>query len=169
MIRNVGRGEYFFVQQFLQNLGVQLVLQFQKLFKINDLVVVPVADVGPGIVWLGDFPVKAAAGYAVGVKAVRGRGVQELGYHSGNVNRIAHRERLPVLENVAPVSFVVQNRLAKAVLKVNRKFVPRTAWVAVPARERKRKVLQIKALQLRVAALFNGLAQFAVVNGLRQI
>ena len=77
VIRNVGRCENLFVQQFGQNLGVVLVLQLQKLCKINDLVVVPVADVGPRIVGLRDFPVKAIPCDAVGVKAVRSRRVKE--------------------------------------------------------------------------------------------
>ena len=168
VVGNIGRRENFLVQKFRQNARVKFVLQLQKLLQVNDLVVVPVADVGPRIVRLRNFPIKARARYAVGVKAVGGRRVKKLGNHSSNVNRIAHRERFPVLENVAPVSFVVQNRLAKAVLQVNRKLVPRTAGVAVPARERKRKVFQIQALQLRVARRADRLAQLRVIHRRRQ-
>ena len=97
------------------------------------------------------FPVHAVAGEAVGVEAVHGRGVDELGDQARQEAREGRAQRLPVLEDVAPVALVVQCALAVAVAHADREAVPGPAGVAVAPAEVQRQVLVAQPREVGVA------------------
>ena len=132
--------------------------ELQKFEQVNDLVVAPVADVGPGIVGLDGFPVKSAFGDPVGVVAIEGGGVEKPENHAGHELGVGMCQGLPVLKNVAPVALVVKDLGAVSfVLGVDGEFVPGAAGVAVAAAELERQVLQAQPDQVRVLALIEGI------------
>ena len=138
----------------LQLLGVVGPQEFEELEEVDDLVVAPVADVRPGVVRLNFFPLKAVLEHAVWVVAVEGGGVEELENHALDELGVGVHERLPVLEDVAPVALVVQNlRPGLLVPKVDGEAVPWTAGVAVTATELQGQVLCAQALEVEVVVL----------------
>ena len=117
--------------------------------------VAPVAELRPGIPRLGNFPIDSAAAYPVRVEAVHRHRVDEDRDDVRRVFGIRPEKRLPVLENVAPVPLVVYLVGAVERAHVYVELVPRTARVAVPARERQREVLEEKPRHLRVFLRLN--------------
>ncbi len=126
----------FLIEKRLQFAGVVFFNNLEKLLQVNNLMVAPVADVRPRVIGLNGFPVKAVFSHPVGIVAIEGGSVQKLENHAGNKFGVRMRQRLPVLENIPPVSFVIQNFGAIGfVLNVDGKIVPGAAGVAVPAAE----------------------------------
>jgi hypothetical protein len=76
-----------------------------EMVQIDHLVITPVADVRPGVVWFGHFPVHAVGGDAIGVVPVDGHRVEKHPDHRVDQLRVGVPQRLPVLEDVAPVAF----------------------------------------------------------------
>ena len=138
----------------LQLLGVVGPQELEEFEEVNDLVVPPVADVGPGIVGLNRFPFETIFEDAVGVVAVERGGVEELENHAFDELGVGVHQGFPVLEDVAPVALVVQNfRTGLFVAQVDGKAVPRTAGVAVPAAEFQRQVFGTQSLEVEVIVL----------------
>ena len=100
------------VEQARQSAGMITRRDLQQLQEVNDLVVAPVPDVGPGIVRIEHLPVEAVAHDAVRIVAVGGGGVDELEDHALDVTGERQRQRFPVLEDVAPVALIVEYPLA---------------------------------------------------------
>ena len=78
--------------------------QGEQALQVDDLVVAPVTEVGPGVVGFGDFPIHAFGGDAVGVVAVGAGGIEEGGEHARKGGGETQAEGFPVLEDVAPVA-----------------------------------------------------------------
>jgi len=115
---------------------MEFLTDLEELLEVNDLVVAPVADVGPGVVGFDGFPVEAVFGDPVGIVSVEGGGVQELENHSVDESGIGMGQGLPVLEEVPPVPLIVEDFGAIGfVLDVYGKIVPGAAGVAMAAAE----------------------------------
>ena len=78
--------------------------------------VAPVADVRPRVLRLYHLPVYALGGNLIGVVAVNGGGVEELRDDTVCIERIGQGERLPVLEDVAPVALISNDTLSFGVI-----------------------------------------------------
>ena len=76
--------------------------------------------------------------------------------HLLEVAREALGQRLPVLEDVAPVALVAVDRLPVLVPDVDREAVPRPARVAVAAAERERQVRAAQPSELGIARRLRG-------------
>ncbi len=94
------------MQQLLEPGRMKLLRQFEQFQQVDDLVVPPVADIAPGILRILDLPIDAFLGDAIRIVAVHRRCIDELGDHVFDELRIAERQCLPVLEDVAPVSLI---------------------------------------------------------------
>jgi hypothetical protein len=150
-VGHVRVAEYRPAKQLAQPRRMELPGKLEELQQVDDLVVAPVADVAPGIAGILDFPVDSFLGDAIGVVSVDGRGVHELGdgalYELGE----AQCQRLPVLEDVAPVALVEQGTGAGLVRHPDGKTVPWPAGVAVTPAEGDGQVLVAQPLELGVA------------------
>ena len=107
-IRHVRMTENPPLQQAFQRAGVKLRRNFQQFLQVNDLMVAPVADIRPRVVRLRNFPFNPLARDAVRIVAVGGRGVQKFRNQAFAASGIGERQRLPVLENVAPVALIIE-------------------------------------------------------------
>ena len=147
-VRDVGVAEEAPREEPLQPPGVVLTRQHEEPQQVNQLVVSPVADVRPRVVGLDGLPVDALASDPVRVVAVGRRGVDEGRDDALQVAGVRAAERLPVLEDVAPVALVASLPVAVVRLDVDREVVPGTAGVAVAAAEAERQVRRAEALHL---------------------
>ena len=134
----------------LEIAGVVLAGQLEELEQIDELVVPPVAEVRPRLIGVGGLPVVPVLGDAIGVVAVGRRGVDEPADHAFQILGKGKAQSFPVLEDVAPVSLVVQHLRTVSVLDVDRELVPGPAGVAVSTAERDRQVLEHESKKLRV-------------------
>ena len=150
-VGHVGVRERRGVHERVQAARVEAVRGLEQLEHVDDLVVVPVPDVRPRVAGLRDLPVDARARDPVGVVAVRRGRVEEHGHHRLDVLRERPGERLPVLEDVAPVALELEQRIAGRVPQRDPELVPRAARIAVPAAERERQVLRREAHEVDVA------------------
>src|ERR1039458_5100366 len=80
--------------------------------EVDDLVVAPVADVGPGVVGIEHLPVETGTQEGVGVVPVSRRFIADLEDHALDAAGKRERQRLPILEDVTPVALVVEDPLA---------------------------------------------------------
>ncbi len=135
-------------QQGVQPAGVVLDRYFQQLEQVDDLVIAPVADVGPGAARARLFPLDAAAGHPVGVVSVGGGGAGKAADHAFHELGVGAGQRLPVLKDVAPVALIVERPRAVRLFDIDREAVPGAAGVAVPAAEGERQVLADQPLQV---------------------
>ena len=108
-VRNIGEGKDFTRQKVMQSGGFMPLQNFQQLEQIDDLVIAPVTNMGPGIGGINDLPINAVAGDAIGIVAIGGGGIGELANHARRVAGEGKREGFPILEDVAPVALVIQN------------------------------------------------------------
>ena len=103
----------------------------------------PITDVRPGVFGFDHFPLEAFIRDTVGVITVcRGR-VEELGNDMIRIERIAVRECLPVLEDIAPVALIAYHRLTFLILHADREQVPGSRRITVTTTERERQILSI--------------------------
>ena len=122
----------------------------EQLQEIDDLVIAPVADVAPRIGGIGDFPVHPRALDAVGVEAVHGRSIDEPRDHARQERGEAVRQRLPVLEHVAPVALESDPPLALGSSRPDVEEVPRPRRITMPPAERQGQILGCEAAQIGV-------------------
>ena len=125
--------------------------------EVDHLVVAPVADVAPRVVLLDDFPIDPVAADPVGVVAIGGHGAEKDFDHRAHVLGLARDQRFPVLEDVAPVAFVVDDPPPARIPCADRELVPRSAWVAMASAEGQRQVAQDQPLALGTTGLAHGL------------
>ena len=128
--------------QFSRETRSRLDAEFEQLQQVDDLVITPIADVAPGVVGFLDFPVNAFLGDSVRVIAINGGGVDELRDHVLDEVGIAERERLPVLENIAPIALVGEQALAEFVFQSDRELVPWATRVTMTPAECDRQILK---------------------------
>ncbi len=100
--------------------------ELNEFAQVYDLMITPVADVRPRVIGVDDFPVNAFRGDAVRVVAVRGSGIEELGDDRVGVVGVRGAECLPVLEDIAPVALIRDERVALFVTHADVEAVPRT-------------------------------------------
>ena len=150
-IRNGGVGEDGAAEPGAGEARVEAGGPFEEFEQVDGLVVAPVADGSPVIVRLGDLPIDAGAGDAVGVVAVGGGGVDEFGDDAFAEGREGDAEGLPVLEDVAPVALVVEDAVAGGVAHADVETVPRAAGVAVAAAESEGQVFEGDAFEVGIA------------------
>ena len=155
-------------QQPGQAIRMKRLRELEQLLQVNDLVIAPVADVTPRIIRVLDLPVDAFLGDAIRVVTVDRRRVDEFGDHALDEFGKAERQRFPVLEDVAPVALVGEERLALGVADANRELVPWPARVAVTAPEGDRQVLVTQPLQLQVTGFAGLVEELARGQGIRQ-
>ncbi len=125
----------------------------KKFLQVNNLVIAPIPDIRPRIIGLNGFPVEAVFGNPIWIVAIEGGSIQELENHTGNKFGIRMRQSFPVLKNIPPVTFVVQNFSTVCfIFNVYGKIIPRTARIAVPAAEFQRQILYRKPDQVIVIA-----------------
>ena len=167
-VGHVGEDEVAPVEPWVERIGLEALPRLEQPEQVDDLVVAPVPDVAPRVVRVGDLPVDAGAGDAVGVVAVGGRGVEELGDDVREPGRVRLQQRLPVLEDVSPVALVGEQLPADVVPDVDREPVPRPARVAVPAGERQGQVLEHQPDEIGVARRIGELADVAELGPLAE-
>ncbi len=143
---------------------VVLSLGVQQPVQVDDLVIAPVADPTPGVLGFGNLPVDPVAGDPVGVESVGGRGVDELGDDRRQIPGEAATQRLPVLEDVAPVALIAEQRLAIGISDPDREVIPRSARITVASRERQRQVLVRQPGQVRITGLGGAGAEIGHVD-----
>ena len=160
-IRHVGVAEDRFVQQIAEPVGMKRPGQLQQFLQIDNLVIAPVTDVAPRIVGFLDFPVDAFLGDPVRVVAIHRRRVDELGDDVFDEFRVAERQCLPVLENVAPVALIRQQLVAVFVFQPDGELIPGATRVAVATTERDRQVFVAQTRELRVAVFLQFRQQLA--------
>ena len=102
-VRHVRVDKRVVLEVLLQLFGVVGPEELEELEEVDDLVIAPVTNVGPGVVGLNRFPLKAILEDAVGVVPVEGGGVEELENHALDEFRVGVDQGFPVLEDVAPV------------------------------------------------------------------
>ena len=150
----IGVDESVVLKIRVQFLGVMVPQELEELEQVDDLVVAPVADVGPRVVRLDGLPLEAVLEHAVRIVPVEGGGVEELEDHPLDELGVGVHQGLPVLEDVAPVALVVEDLGAVLlVAEVDGEPVPRAAWVTVAAAEFQRQVLGAQPLEVEVLGL----------------
>ena len=78
-------------------------------------------------------------------------------------------ERLPVLEDVAPVALVIQNLGAvDLAVGIDREFIPGPAGIAVSAAEFKRQILLAQAVQIGVITAVQQFCKIVKIEGFVQ-
>ena len=147
-VRDVGVAEEAPREEPFQPSGVVLTRQHEQPEQVDQLVIAPVPDVRPRVVGLDGLPVDALVRDAVRVVAVGRGGVDERRDDALQVAGVRAAERLPVLEDVAPVALVPSLPVAVVRLDVDGEVVPGTAGVAVAAAEAERQVRRAEALHL---------------------
>ena len=115
----------------------------------------PVSDVAPGIFAIRHFPVDAAARQTIGIETVCGRCVHKHRDDTWQVFGEALAKGFPVLEDVAPISFVVNEWFAFLVTDPDGEHVPGSARVTVSAGEAEGEIFEYQTNQLRIRDLFN--------------
>ena len=111
-VGDIGKGKLAHARHVAQCLRVVRKTEFEQAAEIDNLVVAPVADVRPRVLRLYHLPVYALGGNLIGVVAVNGSGVEELRDDTVRIERVRQGERLPVLEDVAPVALISNDTLA---------------------------------------------------------
>ena len=142
--------------------------QFYELAKVDNLMITPVANVGPGVFRLGFFPIDTLFRNAIGVITVRCRGANKLADNVLDESGCGGGQGFPVLKNIAPVTRIRQTFIAISRDNVDRKLVPGSGWVSMPAAERQRQILQKKSEQKRIICHLNYLSKLKVVHTIRQ-
>ncbi len=163
-VGNVGVGEHVAIHPARTGPGFVALPHLQQPQQVDDLVVAPVADVAPRVGGVGHLPVDAVTRDPVGVVALDRGGVHELRDDVDEVGGRRLQQRLPVLEDVAPVALVRQQRVAPVVAHVDREAVPWSARVAVAAREAEWQVLEHEAHEVGVVGGEGGGAQLEFVD-----
>ena len=107
-VRHVGIDKQVPGQEALHFPGMITDRQLEQFQQVVDLVIAPVADVGPGVIRLQHLPVDAVPGNPIRVVAIRRRRVDELGDEALDKFRVGKGQGLPVLEDIAPVALEVQ-------------------------------------------------------------
>ncbi len=148
--------------------GIVAAPQFEQPQQVDDLVIPPVADIAPGIIGRGSFPVHPIAVDPVGIEAVHGGGVDELGDHVGQKSGESRGQGLPVLEDVPPVALVTQDRVTRMVAHADGKVVPGPAGVAMATAEMQRQVFQGQPDQVRIPGGGRPVAQLLNRHLIRQ-
>ena len=98
--------------------------------------VTPVAYIRPRVCGVFRLPVEACLGDAVGVISVCRSGIEELRNDMIGIERIGIREGFPVLEDVAPVTLVVEDGFSRyRVSGIDIELVPRTCRVTMTTTE----------------------------------
>ena len=168
-VGHIGEGKLAHARHVAQRLRVVRKTEFEQAAEVDNLVVAPVADVRPRVLRLYHLPVYALVGNLIGVVAVNGSGVEELRDDTVCIERVRQGERLPVLEDVAPVALISNDTLAFGVIDTDVKQVPRARRVAVAAGEGQRQVLQEEAMELEVLTIQHALLQCRIVHLLGQL
>ncbi len=120
--------------------------------------IAPISDIRPGVVGFDGFPVKAVFGHSIGIIAVKSARIQEFEYHAFDKIGVGMSKRFPILKNIAPVSFVIQDfRAVFFIAHIDREPVPGPAGIAVPAAEPERHVFQTQSGKVGILALMRHL------------
>ena len=153
-VGDIGVDKGVVLEVLLEFLGIVGPQELQEFEQIDDLVVAPVTNVGPRVVRFDGLPFETVFEHAVGVVSLKSGGVEELENHALNELGIGMDQRFPVLEDVAPVSLVIEDfRAVILVAEVDGEPVPRTAGVAVAAAEFQRQVFCTQPLEIEVVVL----------------
>ena len=161
-VGDVGVGEDVALEQTGQAAGIVLLGVFEQLEQVDDLVVAPISDTGPGVMGLRHFPIDAPARDPVGVVAVRGRSIEEPRDHARGEAGERLGQGLPVLENVPPIALIIEHPPARRVPGGDGEAVPRPARVAVAPAEGQGQVFTADSLETRVGRLARRLDQLRV-------
>ena len=148
LVRHVRVGEDGATEHGLQSVGKKLLQYLKELQQVDNLVVSPVTDVGPRVMWFDHLPVDAVAGDTVRVVSIDCRGVDELRDHARQESWKTAGQRLPVLENIAPVACVIKGVSSVVVAQDDGELIPWTTWVTVAATEPQRQILKADPLQV---------------------
>ena len=131
--------------------------EFEQPEQIDNLVIPPVADVGPGISRFENFPVDAVPGNTIRIVTVGSRGVDEFGNETFDVSRERKGKSFPVLENVTPVALVVQVLRPIGVFEIDGEVIPGSAGVTMPTAECQRQILIYKPGERFIPAVLSQL------------
>ena len=94
--------------------------EFQKFEKIDNLMISPLAYIGPRVLRFNHFVVNAFVRDAVRVITVRGGCIQELSDNMIDEQGLGIGARFPVLEDIAPVTLICHYGFAVLVLHADR-------------------------------------------------
>src|SRR6476620_9419783 len=106
-----------------------------QFLEIDNLVVTPVADVCPGVMWFGEFPIDPLTRNSIRVIPICRSRIQKSADHAFDIFRIGIGESLPILEDITPVAFVAQFQRSIRFLDIDHKTIPWSAGIAMPATE----------------------------------
>ena len=146
-VGDIGVGEDRPVQPPGQQFGVHAAGGFQEPREVGDLMIAPVADVAPGVVRFGNFPVDAFAGDAIGIEPIGRRGVEELGDDVFAPGGVGEQQGFPVLEDVSPVAFVGQSSSAIGLGDSDVECIPGSTGITVAAAEPERQIFKGQSFQ----------------------
>ena len=74
--------------------------------------ITPVPEVRPRVMLVGHLPVNSGPRNTVGIKTVNCRCIHKYGNHTRDKARETVTQRLPVLEDVSPITFIIAGRAA---------------------------------------------------------
>ncbi len=151
-IRHVGVAEEVAPQPRREAPRMEAAGPFQQPQQVDDLMIPPIANRGPGIVVVRHLPLDAGVRHPVGIVAIDGGGVDKLGDDAFEKLREAEAERLPILEDVAPVALVVKHALIVLVAHADAETIPRPARIAVAPAEGERQEFERQAFEIAVTA-----------------
>ena len=114
------------------------------------------------------LPVNAVAGDTIRVISIGRRGVDELRDHARQEGRKTAGQRLPVLEDIAPVACVVQGISSVFIAQDDGELVPWATRVTVAATKPKGQILKADPLKVGRAVGLGRLEQFRVIHGAGQ-
>ena len=97
-----------------------MITEFQEFEQIDNLMISPIADIGPRVLGFNHFIVNAFVRDAVRVITVRSSCIQELSDNMIDEQGIGIGERFPVLEDIAPVTLICHYGFAVLVLHADR-------------------------------------------------
>ena len=109
-VRHIGIGKNRLRPQPLQFVRMHLLRYLQQLLQVDNLMIAPIANIGPRVFRLWHLPLDAGAGDAIRIITVGGGGIEEFGDDARDVVGIGQGQRLPVLEDIAPVALVIEPR-----------------------------------------------------------
>ena len=137
-------------QPLTQLIGIDGRRQFQKPAEISDLMITPVPNITPRIVWFWDFPVDAFAGDAVRIKSIQSGRVDKLQNEVIDPAGMRQAQGFPILKDVTPVSFVCQPTRSILVPDANIENIPRSGRIPMSTPKPKRQILIRQPQQLKI-------------------
>ncbi|CAI8437392.1 MAG: Uncharacterised protein [Cryomorphaceae bacterium] len=154
LVRHIRVDKKVIVEVVAQRTRLVLLDKFEEFQQVDDLMIPPVADVRPRVVRFDRFPVESVFSDAVRVVPIESCCVEEFVNHSLHKLWVAVCKCFPILEDITPVSLVVEDfRTVLFVTCVDGKFIPRARRIAMAAAKLQRQVLEAQAFKIEIRGI----------------